>query len=88
MAYSCSVCGEKIEGDLVTLQEHTDKHIIDLLKYDHPEWVKSNGICPKCVEYYRTEIQGGIFKDAPCAIRNRKIKRFWRKLKGLFTLRQ
>ena len=84
MAYHCSVCQEEVEGDLVVLKDHTDKHIIDLLRHDHPDWVNEQGVCQKCVEYYRAEINGSIFKDAPCAIRLRKIRRIRDWFKGIF----
>lgn len=86
MSYTCSLCREKIEGDLIQLQGHTDKHIVDLIKHDHPEWVEGDGVCQKCVEYYRSEIEGSPFKDAPCAIRQRKIRGvgdFFKKMFGM-----
>ena len=58
MEYACSFCGDKVEGDVVTLKEHTDAHVIDLIKEKHPEWVETNNVCPKCVEYYRSQIKG------------------------------
>ena len=48
--------------------DHTDRHIIDLVKHDHPEWVDKEGLCPQCAAYYRSEIEGSFFKDAPCAL--------------------
>lgn len=84
MAYTCSVCSQKISGDLIVLKDHTDKHIVDLVKYDHPQWVEADGMCEKCYEYYKAEIAGSIFKDAPCAIRIRKGSRFIESITGLF----
>ena len=84
MAYNCSICREKVVGDLVTLQEHTDKHIIELVKHDHPDWAEPDGMCRKCYEYYKAEIGGSPFKDAPCALRTRKIKSVWQKVTNLF----
>ena len=74
--YICSVCKQKIDGDVIEYKDHTDKHIVDLIKHDHPDWEEKDGLCPKCYEYYRAEITGSIFKDAPCALRNRKINKF------------
>lgn len=69
---------------MVVYMDHTEKHVIDLIKHDHPEWIDTDGICRKCAEYYQAEIHGSLFKDAPCALRNRKIRAFWRGLKKIF----
>lgn len=84
MSYTCSVCNQQITGDLVYFKEHTDKHIIDLVKHDHPEWVDTQGLCPQCFEYYRSEINGSIFKDAACALRLRRIRSLRKTLKNFF----
>lgn len=84
MNYICSVCKQQIHDDLILFKDHTERHIIDLIKHDHPDWVESDGVCKKCADFYRAEITGSIFKDVPCAMRNRKIKSFWQKLKGIF----
>ena len=85
MAYSCPICRELIPGDVVKYTQHGDKHIVDLLKYDHPDWVEQNGLCAKCYEYYKAEITGSIFKDAPCVKRIRFIKKLFRPLKLFFV---
>ena len=82
--YVCGVCGHKVDGGVVAFKEHTEKHIVELIKHDHPDWAEKSGLCPKCYEYYRGEITGSIFKDAPCALRIRKIKKFLGKVKGIF----
>lgn len=56
--YTCTVCGEKVEDNLITFKEHTDEHIIDVIKQEHPQWVEQDGICTKCLDYYRKEIKG------------------------------
>ncbi|MDO8580331.1 MAG: hypothetical protein Q7S13_02505 [Candidatus Omnitrophota bacterium] len=84
MQYSCSVCQQKVNGDLIQLKDHTERHIAQLIKHDHPEWQEKDGVCAQCLEYYRAEIAGSIFKDAPCAIRIRKGKKIWSALTGLF----
>jgi len=74
MEYQCSLCGQKISGDLASYVDHTEKHVVDLVKHDHPDWVEKDGMCRKCLDYYRAEIKGSVFKDVPCVMRNRKIK--------------
>ena len=87
MDYKCSVCGQKVDGDLIVLTSHTETHIIDLVKHDHPDWAQKDGLCQKCLEYYRNEIEGSTFKDAACAIRQRNAKNLWSQIKGFFGKR-
>ena len=84
MEYTCSLCQAKVSGDVVTFTDHTEQHIVDLIKHDHPDWAGSDGVCRKCYEYYKQELAGSIFKDAPCAIRLRRIKEFFSSLTRLF----
>lgn len=58
MEYQCSVCQESVEGDLISLKEHTEGHIVDVIKEKHPEWTDEDGICQKCLDYYRNQIKG------------------------------
>ncbi len=74
MEYVCTVCQKKIPGDMIVYLDHTEKHIIDLVKNDHPDWIEKDGICKACAEYYHSEIEGSVFKDAACALRQRKVK--------------
>ena len=74
MEYLCSVCGKKVPGDMMVYMDHTERHVIDLIKMDHPEWVEKDGACRKCVEYYKGELKGGLFGDAKCAQRRRKLR--------------
>ena len=84
MDYQCSACGQVVKGDLLVYVDHTEKHIVDLLKHDHPDWVETNGVCQKCIDYYKAELKGSVFKDAPCVLRERKIKKVWNILTGIF----
>lgn len=58
MGYHCSVCQEKVEGDALEFIDHTEKHIIDLIRSKHPSWIEKDGICHKCVEYYKKQMRG------------------------------
>lgn len=58
MEYKCAVCGDAVHGGLDAFVKHTDEHIIELVKERHPEWVEEDGMCQKCYEYYRNEIEG------------------------------
>ena len=84
MDYRCAVCDGVVSGDVIAYVDHTEKHIIELIKHDHPDWIEKNGICKKCLDYYKAELHGSVFKDVPCALRNRKIKSFWKSVAGIF----
>ena len=58
MGYKCSVCGQKVNGDLKVFLDHTENHIIDHIKAKHPDWVEKDGLCQRCVDYYRSELKG------------------------------
>ena len=58
MEYKCSTCNEAIDGDLLVYIDHTEQHIMDEIQLSHPEWKKKDGICPKCIEYYKGQMKG------------------------------
>lgn len=58
MTYQCSLCHKEVEGDLLEYIDHTEKHIIDEIKSTHPEWVEGDGVCHKCVEYFKNQLKG------------------------------
>ncbi len=58
MSYKCSVCGKTVSADLSKFVQHTERHIVDLIKKQHPDWVEDNGVCRKCMDYYRKQMKG------------------------------
>jgi len=58
MAYQCSVCQQTVQDDLLVYIAHTEKHIMDEIKANHPEWAEKDGVCQKCVDYYRGQMKG------------------------------
>ena len=50
--YTCPICQESMDRDMMVLKAHTNVHIIDEIKKKHPEWIEENGACQKCVDYY------------------------------------
>lgn len=81
MEYICGVCAEKIKGDLVLFKDHTEKHIIDLVKKEHPHWVEKNGMCNNCMDYYKGEMKGMNSPISPYARKTGVLQ----KLKDMFT---
>lgn len=59
MVYTCPVCGEKVERELLMFISHTEKHIADEISRKHPEWGKDDGVCNKCIDHYRKQMKGG-----------------------------
>ena len=76
MQYYCSVCQQKVNGDMMLYRDHIDKHIVELVKLDHPDWVEKSGICSKCEAYYRGQLQGSPFGDVACVKRTRTFRKF------------
>lgn len=58
-SYRCPLCGRTLERNLVLYLGHTDQHVIDKIKEEHPEWVEANGVCKPCAEYYKRQLRGG-----------------------------
>lgn len=58
MQYLCGTCGKKVDGDLRVFVDHTEGHIIEVIKRKNPAWVEKDGICQKCYEYLKKEMKG------------------------------
>ena len=58
MAYTCSLCQETVKGDTLVYIEHTEQHIIDEIRSSHPEWAEEDGLCRKCVDYFKAQLRG------------------------------
>jgi hypothetical protein len=58
MGYTCGVCGNRVEGGVIALSGHTEGHIVDLIKKKHPDWQEEEGICQRCLDYYRRQMRG------------------------------
>ena len=56
MDYICPVCGEHLKRELDVVIPHTEEHIIDLIKKDHPDWVEKDGMCKICYDYYKKQL--------------------------------
>lgn len=59
-SYRCPLCLKEMPRDLVVYLDHTQQHIIDRIKQEHPEWIEVDGVCKPCTEYFRMQISGGI----------------------------
>ena len=73
--YQCSLCQAKVENDLIAYRDHTEGHIAELIKRDHPEWAQGDGVCPKCLDYYRAQIKGTPFQDESVSAKTSRSKK-------------
>ncbi len=56
--YQCPMCGNAMERNLVLFLDHTQQHVIDKIKEEHPDWVESDGVCRPCADYYQKQLSG------------------------------
>ena len=56
--YTCPICNKKMPRDLLIYMDHQQEHVVEEIKKKHPEWVEKNGLCKKCVDYYKRSIKG------------------------------
>ncbi|MBI4116022.1 MAG: hypothetical protein HY447_05575 [Candidatus Omnitrophica bacterium] len=71
--YECPLCHQKIDRELTRFLDHTNQHIIDRIKEQHPEWVEADGACEACAEYYQKELSGEAKNIGPLGRRRRFI---------------
>jgi hypothetical protein len=57
MTFVCPTCGKTMERELLVIIPHTESHIVDVIKRDHPNWVEQDGICKKCYAYYKGQLR-------------------------------
>ncbi len=50
----CPICGKG--GHDQSLHVIEESWLYQLIKRDRPEWVKKDGACPKCVDFYKRKI--------------------------------
>lgn len=57
MKYVCPICNAELPRELENIIEHTDAHIVDVIKKSHPKWVEKDGTCRKCYEWYKKQMK-------------------------------
>jgi hypothetical protein len=43
---------EREPGAVTFSVEEVRAFIVDFIRLQHPEWVRDDGTCPKCIDYY------------------------------------
>ncbi len=61
--FTCPLCGKKTPRDLAVFLEHTNQHVVDAIKKEHPEWVAPDGTCRACFQYYEQALSGESFES-------------------------
>lgn len=84
MEYKCSLCQQRVAGDLLVYVDHTQTHILEEIKKSHPGWAQADGICQKCLEYYQGELKGNFFSENQCRARRTAIRNFLSKILSPF----
>jgi hypothetical protein len=41
---------------MLLFYKHTQQHIVDSIKKQHPKWVTENGYCEKCLDFYKKKM--------------------------------
>lgn len=55
--YQCPVCGKIIKDAIPLFVDHTEGHILEIIKKNHPQWVSENGVFPPCLAYDRQQLR-------------------------------
>ena len=56
MDFTCPVCNKKLPREILVIVPHTEEHIVDEIKKQHPDWATTDGICEKCYRYYKEQM--------------------------------
>jgi hypothetical protein len=49
----CPLCHKELEKEDFSYHSEIEEVLLDLIRKNHPQWVRQDGACPRCVEYYR-----------------------------------
>ena len=49
----CSICGATVRPEDAEVHILAEDWVIEQIRSAHPQWVESDGACPKCLELYR-----------------------------------
>jgi len=55
----CPLCGKPVDS----VEHITEQWVLSEIRKEHPDWVEKNGICSKCVAYYRN--LDNVFEQVP-----------------------
>ena len=55
--FVCPICKAELPREALIDIAHTEKHIVEAIKKSHPKWAEASGVCKKCYEYYKSQMQ-------------------------------
>ena len=54
--FICPTCNMRMSQELFVVMPHKEKHIIEAIKKEHPKWARPDGLCVRCYEYYKEQM--------------------------------
>lgn len=52
--YPCPICGDPVDEELMYLHFERERWLVKRIQAEHPEWVETDGACPKCIKAFKT----------------------------------
>jgi hypothetical protein len=49
----CPICKKEVDAAVMRTCVDAEKWVVEQIRKNHPQWVSSDGSCPKCLDYYR-----------------------------------
>lgn len=53
MKKKCPICGKEVDENISGLCQDAEAWIIEAIRRQHPDWVREDGSCAKCLQHYR-----------------------------------
>ncbi len=53
---TCPLCHDQVEKLFYRFHLDGERRVFDWIRRQNPDWLEGDGICSRCVDYYRTEI--------------------------------
>jgi len=54
--YHCPICGIELPRELEIFIAHGERHVVEVVKKDHPDWIEPDGSSRRCEEYYHEQL--------------------------------
>jgi len=49
----CPLCKKEVDEKMIKTCIDAEKWVVSQIRNHHPNWLASDGSCPKCLAYYR-----------------------------------
>ena len=54
--YVCPTCGEEMPREYRIMIHHSENHIMEIIRKQHPGRVRSYGTCKRCYEEFKKQL--------------------------------